>query len=184
MIPTLLIALLTGCTTIIRFPPPFEWGDSFDSAGFRDNGDLDGPVLIQWASVSCDQEVGTWLWEAETDGWTRNVALDVVDTSGIAGWEEQHIMDVVDSHPNGRWDRLQLGPIPGSTAELEWIPNMNTVFDCGTDRSKLTFAMRVWNHRNELTDCIVWGHDAEELVSRMATDPEVVDLGSCLIFDL
>ena len=182
MIPMLLVALLGGCTTIIRFPPPFEWGDTWDTGRGGVGGNFDA-VLVQWASVTCDQDDGTWTWEAETDGWTRNVALDVVDTSTQAGWEEQHIMDVIASNPNGNWDRLQLGPIPGGTEELEWLPNINTVFNCQTDRAKLTFVMRVWNHRNELTDCIVWGHDADELVSRMATDPEVADLGSCLIFD-
>ena len=179
MISILLVAL-SGCTTILRFPPPMEW-DTFDTA--RRNGGNFEPVVIQWASVSCDENLGTWTWEAETDGWTRSVVLDAVNTSVVAGWEEQHILDVVDSNPQGRWDRLRLGPIPGGAEELDWLPNINTVFDCQSDRSKLTFAMRVWNHRNELTDCIVWGHDVEQLRTRMATDPEVANLGSCLVFD-
>jgi hypothetical protein len=177
----LLLAFFTGCTTIVRFPPPMEW-DTFDTAS-RNGTDFD-PVLIQSASVRCDEALGTWIWDAETDGWTRSVVLDVVDTTTATGWEEQHILDLVDSHPEGRWDKLRLGPLPGGAEELDWLPNINTVFECQSDRSKLTFAMRVWNHRNELNDCIVWGHDAEQLKTRLATDPEVATLGACLIIDL
>ncbi len=181
MTPLLLLAM-TACETIIHFPPPREWRDTWDS-GRGSSAEAFDPVFIQSASVNCDLLTGEWTWTADTNGWTRSVVLDVVDTSTQTGWEEQHDMQVVASNPNGNWDQLQLGPIPGGTAELEWLPNTNTVFDCQSDRSKLTFAMRVWNHRNDLTDCIVWGHDANQMVTRLARDPEVANFGSCLIFD-
>lgn len=175
MIPLLL--LLAGCTFTMRFPPPEQWdtGDSGTAAGRFD------PVQVTVAQVDCDPATGLWTWEARTDGWTRAAELDILDTGEELGWAEFHELRMIDTDPQGDWDLLSVGPLPGATPLEQWEPNLNTVFDCSTDRSTLTFAIRVWNLHNDLTDCIVWGHDADALVSRLSKDQEVAAFGSCLV---
>lgn len=161
--------LTAGCIDTIRFPPVQEFTE----------GHTGGPAeatevgLVQIAEVLSDGCVdGDWLISARTDGWS--LSADVSFVSGGAG--ETHTLFIVATDPDGAWDELSTTSLTAGADPA--VPNESSAFACGVDG--LSFAIRVRDRADVLSDCVVWGADPEAAAVYLRDrDPELTALGSC-----
>jgi hypothetical protein len=129
------------------------WGET----GWNETGLVDPPeaTIIETITPGC--AAAAWTYEVRTEGWVSNAVLDIQQTGSSTPWTESHTLPSVDYDPSGWWDQLERQLTIVSSAE-EQTSDVNTLFACA-DEPSLTWAIRVWDPDNAMSDCATWGHD-------------------------
>jgi len=120
-----------------------------------------GPTLIDMVSYPGCADDTTWVYGAETVGWTDgNNIVNAWETGNAMGWNEEHSLPSVEFGANNTWDRLEQS-VTDEAAVADYAPDTNTVFACGTHDVDpvMTYAIRVYDFDGNYADCAIFATD-------------------------
>lgn len=121
--------------------------------------------------VNCtgDGTTGTTNIVLRTDNWGYNAVIYIADTRYGRDYDEEHTLEQTDlsaDDPSGYtvWEReLTNKTIPS-------VPDQSTLFDCwdfdqaDSDERSVSIAAAVYDVDDNLTDCIVFGQDPQQIL--------------------
>lgn len=189
------LIVVAACTQTVEFPPDL-WGDTWDyyytdSSTFFPyaTGETGTPpateLRVARAFGECNGVNGSMSFATITTGWTGTAIFTVFRAAD--GRIEDHPMNLTDLDPAGSWDRWDVSLLDGASP-TEWEASTTTGFDCATDASTLTYAIRL-DQTVDLTsttqDCVLWGADPGSLAAVLVTsDPDLELIQDCRVITL
>jgi hypothetical protein len=135
--------------------------------------DACGTMAPAITSVNVGCTPTTFVYEAETSGWTGLARLNMWTVLEMQqGTNEEHTLQVIEFTEDCTYDLLQR-ELESSRPESLYEPDFTTTYDCDDskkppekpdDRPNMTYALRIYDTSLELTDCVMWGADVEEVL--------------------
>ncbi len=136
-------------------------------------GDACATAVPEISSVTVGCTPTTFVYEAETTAWTGLARLNlwtVYETQ--QGTNEEHTLEVLEFSEDCTYDLLRR-ELESSRPESLYEADYTSTYDCDDskkppekpdDRPFMTYALRVYDTSLELTDCVIWGANVEDVL--------------------